>query len=75
MSISGVTRSGTNLIFNITDGVPGGNWDLLTATNVMLPVASWATVQSGVFNGLGQATPTHFINVFEPNRYYRIKVP
>jgi len=75
MSISGATRSGTNLVFNITDGAPGGDWDLLTATNVMLPVPSWTTSQSGIFDGLGNVTLTNSINFNEPQRYFRISVP
>ena len=48
---------------------------MLTATNVMLPVASWTTNQSGIFDGLGNVTLTNSINFNEPQRYFRIRMP
>jgi len=73
--ISSFTQSGTNLNLNVTGGSPGGAWDLLTATNVALPVASWTTNISGVFDWVGNVTITNGINLTEPQRYYRISSP
>ena len=73
--LGGVTQAGTNLFMNVTNGAPGGTWKLLTSTNVILPVASWNTNSSGVFDGLGNVAVTNGINFTEPQRFYRIKVP
>ncbi len=73
--LGGVTQAGTNLFMNATNGAPGGTWKLLTSTNVILPVASWNTNSSGVFDGLGNVAVTNGINFTEPQRFYRIKVP
>ena len=74
-SIGGLTRSGTNLIFNVTGGSPGAPWNLLTSTNVVLPLSDWTTNSSGVFDWLGTVTVTNGINLAEPQRYLRIQAP
>lgn len=74
-SISGLSKTGTNLIFNVTDGAAGGLWKLLTSTNVALPLLSWTTNNSGVFDGSGNVNVTNGINPTEPQRYFRIQSP
>lgn len=75
LNIGGLTRSGTNLIYNVSGGSAGGTWKQLTSTNVALPLASWITNRSGIFDGLGYASLTNGINPAEPQRYFRIKTP
>ena len=74
-SISSLTKTGTNLIFNITGGAASGSWNLLTSTNVALPLASWTTNRSGAFDGSGNVNFTNGINAAEPHCYFRIKTP
>jgi len=73
--IGGVTQTGTNLVFNVTNGTASGTWSLLTATNVVVPVTSWTTNSTGAFDGLGHATITNGVNAGEPKRFYRIMTP
>ena len=73
--ITNLTKTGTNLIFNITGGAASGSWNLLTSTNVVLPLASWITNRSGAFDGSGNVNFTNGINPAEPQRYFRIKTP
>jgi len=73
--ITNLTKSGTNLIFNVTGGATSGSWNLLTSTNVALPLASWITNRSGAFDGSGNVNFTNGINATEPQRYFRIKTP
>jgi hypothetical protein len=73
-TISGVTHSGTNLVFNVTNGAPGGGWTLLTATNLTVP-ANWSTNRSGTFDGLGSVTLTNGIITTEPRRFFTIRAP
>jgi hypothetical protein len=72
--ISGVTHSGTNLIFSVTNGAPGGGWTLLTTTNLTVP-ANWRTNRSGTFGGLGKVTLTNGIIATEPRRFFTIRAP
>ena len=67
--------NGTNLIFSVTGGTPGGAWNLLTTTNLALPMVSWSTNRSGVFDALGDVTLTNGIISSEPQRCYRITTP
>ena len=73
--IGGLAKSGTNLIFNVTGGLPGDPWNVLTSTNVALPLASWTTNQSGVFDWLGNVTVTNGISLAEPQRFFLINTP
>jgi hypothetical protein len=74
-SISGVSQSGANMIFSVQGGSPGGPYELLTSTNVALPLANWITIETGNLDGLGKTALTNGINPAEPERYFRISVP
>jgi T5SS/PEP-CTERM-associated repeat protein len=74
-SLSGVTRSGTNLLFNVTGGSPGGAFTVLTSTNVTLPRTSWTTNRTGNFDWLGNATVTNAISPVTPQRYFIVRAP
>jgi len=73
--VSSPTRTGTNLIFSVTGGSPTAAWYRLTTTNVALPLSSWTTNGSGVFNWLGNVSITNGINFAEPHRFFRIYAP
>jgi hypothetical protein len=75
LSIGGLSRSGTNLIVNVTGGFSGGTWNQLTSTNVAAPLVSWTTNRSGNFDVLGNATLTNGVNSSERQRYFLIKTP
>ncbi|HAV63437.1 MAG TPA: hypothetical protein DCY13_13855, partial [Verrucomicrobiales bacterium] len=69
------TESATNLVFNVTGGSPGDPWDLLTSTNVALPLPGWTTVQSGFFDARGNVVLSNLINHGDPLRFFLITVP
>ena len=73
--IGSVTLSGTNLISSVTDGFPGGAFDVLSATNIVMPLTNWTILGSGTFDWLGNSTFTNGIVLAEPARFYRIRVP
>lgn len=70
---SGVT--GSDFVFSGTNGVPSGTYQVLSATNVALPLANWTVVNSGNFDGSGNFSVTNAINVNEPQRYYLLQLP
>jgi len=74
-TISGVLKSGTNLVFDVSEGSPGGAYTLLTTTNVTLPLSAWATNSTGFFDALGGITITRGINPDENQRYFSVRVP
>jgi len=69
-----VTKSGTNLMFTVTNGVPGGGWTLLSATNLTVPV-NWRANRTGAFDGLGKAILTNGTLSTEPRRFFTIRAP
>jgi T5SS/PEP-CTERM-associated repeat protein len=74
-TISGVVKSGTNLLFDVSGGSAGGAFTLLTSTNVTLPLSTWTTNSAGNFDGLGNTTLTNGINPNEAQRYFNVRVP
>ena len=74
-SISGLVKSGTNLVFNVSGGSPGGEYTLLTSTDVTLPLNSWATNSTGNFDWMGNITLTNGINPDEGQRYFNVRAP
>jgi T5SS/PEP-CTERM-associated repeat protein len=73
--LSGVGKSGTNLTFNVTDGVPGGAYELLTSPNVATPLTNWVVLDSGNFDWLGKKNLSIPINPAIPQRFYTVRVP
>jgi len=71
-TISHVKRFGTNLVLQVTGGSPGSVYDLLTSTNVTLPMASWTVIGGGNFDWMGKVTITNGIDRSEPERYLRV---
>ena len=72
-AITSVGLTGSNLIIQGTNGLGGNSYNILTSTNLTLPVASWSVVGSGrVFSG-----PTFSnsitIDPASPSSFYRIK--
>ena len=64
--------SGGGVALNFS-GPTGQTWEILTSTNVTLPVASWSIVTSGSFTGAAvnytNNSPT------DPQRFYRVTSP
>lgn len=74
-NINGLTQTGTNLVFNVAGGSPGGSYTLLSSTNVALPLSSWTTNSTGNFDWLGNVTLANAINPATPQRYFTVRVP
>jgi len=74
-AISSVTVSGTNLVFNVTGGSPGGTYASLTSTNVELPLSSWTTNSTGNFDWMGNLTLTNATNPATPQHFFTVRAP
>ena len=63
--ITSILLSGTNLVFNATNGLAGAPFNLLTSTNVALPLSQWTTNATGAFDSNGNIV--NFTNGITPN--------
>ncbi len=73
--ITGFTHSGTNLVINGTNGLSGGNYTVLTTTNLTTPKADWTRLITNSFNTDGSFSFTNGINPNTPQQYFLIQVP
>ena len=70
-----IALNGTNVIFSGTNGTPGANYTVLTATNVALPTSNWVSMVTNQFGAGGQFNFTNPIAPGEPERYFRLRTP
>ncbi len=72
-----VTRfslSGSRLVVNGINGVLGQSFNVLTSTNLALPISDWTAVSTNVFTGANFSI-TNTVNPRTPQAFYIIKVP
>jgi hypothetical protein len=67
--------SGTNFVLTGTNGVPGGGYVVLIATNLALPVGSWTPLATNTFDPSGNFSFTNALDPAAAQRFYRIKLP
>lgn len=72
--LTSVTFSGGNLVISGTNGSAGQQFEVLTSTNVALPLSSWTSVMTNTFSG-GSFSVTNGINPGAPQGFYIIRVP
>jgi len=70
--INYTTTVGGNLVFSGTNGVVGGAYYVLTATNLMLPRTNWSIIATDYFNAGGNFSVTNAINPALPQQFYLI---
>ncbi len=75
VTLNPVAVSGGKLILTGNGGTAGGNYTVLTSTNVATPVAGWTTNVSGTLDGSGAFSNAIPISVSEPLRFFRIRMP
>jgi len=68
--ITGFSLSGTNLVFSGTNGWANGTYELLTSTNVALPLTEWTAIATNAFDSNGQFNLTNGINPDAPQQFY-----
>jgi hypothetical protein len=73
--ISGVVRSGGNLLISGSGGTPNGTFSVLTNAIVVTPIATWGTNATGTFDGSGNFSATLPILPSNPRLFYLIKTP
>jgi hypothetical protein len=53
LSISSIIVSGSDLVLNATGGIPGATVNVLSTTNLALPLIQWTTNSTASFDGNG----------------------
>jgi len=72
--IASATVSGGNLIFSGSGGPVSGTYAVLSATNLLTPIASWTSLVTNSFDGSGNFSVTTPVTVGKPQAFYRLKV-
>jgi fibronectin type 3 domain-containing protein len=67
--------AGGNVVFSGTNGLPGGTYEVLSSTNVAMPLGNWTQVGGGNFDGNGNFSVSNAINAGEPQRFYLLRQP
>jgi hypothetical protein len=73
-AITGVSLSGTNLVINGSNGLAGEQYNVLTTTNLTLPLGSWTVLPTNIFSA-GNFSITNVVNPQSPRGFYMIRVP
>jgi hypothetical protein len=69
-----VQQLGAQLIFSGTNGPGGGQYRVLSSTNVQLPLASWTAKATNTFAGDGTFRFTNNIVPSIPREFYRLQL-
>ena len=72
--ITSVSLSGTSLIINGTNGVAGEQYDVLSSTNVSLPLTNWTSITNSTFSSANFSI-TNMVNTTAPRQFFIIRIP
>ena len=73
--ISSVVSSGGNLTFSGSNGAPGGNYYVLAATNVLVPISQWQPIATNSFDSSGNFQSTIILTPNTPHQFYLLQLP
>jgi hypothetical protein len=66
--------SGTNVIIVGTNGLAGVPYNVLTSTNLVLPLGDWTVLPTNTF-GASTFSITNPVNPSAPQSFYLLRVP
>jgi autotransporter-associated beta strand protein len=73
--IGGIRLSGGNLVLNGSGGTPGGTYEVLTSTNIALPLAAWTLLATNQFDANGNFNFTNPVSPGAPQDFYLLQLP
>ena len=73
-AIRSVGLSGSNLVLQGTNGTPNWTYTVLSATNLILPLAQWTATATNFFDASGNFNWTNSAGANGPQQFYVIKV-
>lgn len=72
--ISSFNLAGTNLLFNVANGITGGVYTVWMTTNLALPFSNWTALATNVSNsGSFNFTVTNAVNGDAPQSFYLLQ--
>jgi hypothetical protein len=72
--ITAFTLNGSNVVISGTNGLPGWTYDLLTSTNLGLPLTNWTRTFTNQFSANGSFVITNAISPFTPQQFYLLQL-
>ena len=73
--IVSIVLSGSNLILSGSNGSPGVNYNVLSSTNLNLPLGSWPVAGTGAFDNGGDFSFTNTVDKTIRSSFFLIQVP
>jgi rhamnogalacturonan endolyase len=74
-SFSGITGGNSGLIFNGAGGPAGGQYMVLSSTNLTLPLGLWSVLATNNFDSNGGFNFTNLINANLQQSFYQLQIP
>ena len=74
-AVQQAAQSGSNLVFSGGGGTPGGQYVILSSTDLSVPVSSWMPVASGNFDNTGAFSVNLPIGAATSGQFYVIELP
>ncbi|HWY32770.1 MAG TPA: hypothetical protein VNX46_18545, partial [Candidatus Acidoferrum sp.] len=72
--VKSVRVSNGSLIFSGNNGTSGGNYAVLTATNITTPLTLWTSLVTNSFDNTGAFSVTNAISSGTPHQYFILKL-
>ncbi|PWU16790.1 MAG: hypothetical protein C5B50_12650 [Verrucomicrobia bacterium] len=70
-----IVLAGNNLLISGTGGAPLASYAVLASPNVTLPVSSWQSIQTNLFDLSGNFTFTNAFSLAPGAKFYRLRTP
>lgn len=74
-AFTSVSYDGSDIIFAGADGPVGGEYRVLSSTNIAAPLASWAAIATNYFNGTGGFANSIPVSTGDGSAFFRIVCP
>ena len=72
--ITSVSLSGTSLVISGTNGTTGAQFEVLSSTNLTLPLSNWISIATNTFSA-GNFSVTNTVNLSTPRSFYILRIP
>ena len=72
--ITSISFSGTSLVINGTNGTSGQQYEVLTSTNLTVPLTNWVSIATNQFPG-NAFSVTNTVSPGTPQDFYILRVP
>ena len=64
-----------DMVISGSGGTPGGTYQVVTSTNVILPMIQWLPVATNTFDVNGNFVFTNAVSLIEEQQFFRVHIP